>query len=511
MQESTKDNKMNTFGPESVSPEYEYMYEKWQLPLTLMGGVRQMQAAGKVYLPIEPRESEEAYQVRLKRSSLFNVFKKTIMSASGQALMSPVTVSNVPKELEYLETNATGDGRSLTEIANDLIEHHLLYGKAHGLVDFPAAAKEGELSYAEFKLAGFRPYVNVVNPQSLINWDYNVYKGYPELDRINIQEKEIIRHPDSPWVTMQRRQVRVWWKDRVEVYIYNDDDQEYVLDEQVYDNTLGYVPLVTGYANKAGFLIAEPPLEDLAYLNLTHWQSSSDQRNILHVARVPFILATGFADGELNGMELGVNRVVTTSSAEADMKYVEHTAKSVDSGFKDLEQLEHQMKISGADLIMGQSVSRQTAAARQIDLAESMSLMQLTLRSTAHMLKKFYEIAGDWLGIDASGVEITIGDDLSLPNSPNPVPEMVMLVGLMQDLGFSRDDIIAEIKRRGIIGHTRKYDMNTVMRMLNGEEAGNEPVVEEDQTEESTNNSDNEQDENDDSQNENETDDETGA
>jgi len=32
---------------------------------------------------------------------------------------------------------------------------------------------------------------------------------------------------------------------------------------------------------------AKPPLLDLAWLNVEHWQSASDQSNILHVARVP--------------------------------------------------------------------------------------------------------------------------------------------------------------------------------------------------------------------------------
>jgi hypothetical protein len=31
------------------------------------------------------------------------------------------------------------------------------------------------------------------------------------------------------------------------------------------------------------------PLRDLAYLNVKHWQSQSDQDTILHVARVPIL------------------------------------------------------------------------------------------------------------------------------------------------------------------------------------------------------------------------------
>src|SRR3546814_6971269 len=45
----------------------------------------------------------------------------------------------------------------------------------------------------------------------------------------------------------------------------------------------GTLPLVTVYAERTGYLTARPPLLDLAWLNLAHWQSSSDQRHILHV------------------------------------------------------------------------------------------------------------------------------------------------------------------------------------------------------------------------------------
>src|SRR3546814_11327266 len=59
----------------------------------------------------------------------------------------------------------------------------------------------------------------------------------------------------------------------------------------------GTLPLVTVYAERTGYLTARPPLLDLAWLNLAHWQSSSDQRHILHVARVPILFEIGRASG----------------------------------------------------------------------------------------------------------------------------------------------------------------------------------------------------------------------
>ena len=42
------------------------------LPRTLMGGTDAMRVKGTVYLPQEMAESTTAYQIRLKRSFLFN-------------------------------------------------------------------------------------------------------------------------------------------------------------------------------------------------------------------------------------------------------------------------------------------------------------------------------------------------------------------------------------------------------------------------------------------------------
>ena len=41
-----------------------------------------------------------------------------------------------------------------------------------------------------------------------------------------------------------------------------------------------------------------PPLLNLGLLNIKHWQSQSEQDNILHVARVPLLVAYGLDRNE---------------------------------------------------------------------------------------------------------------------------------------------------------------------------------------------------------------------
>ena len=48
-----------------------------------------------------------------------------------------------------------------------------------------------------------------------------------------------------------------------------------------------FIPIVPYYTNRTGFMVGEPPLQDLAEKNLEHWRVSSDHAHILHFVGVP--------------------------------------------------------------------------------------------------------------------------------------------------------------------------------------------------------------------------------
>ncbi len=55
---------------------------------------------------------------------------------------------------------------------------------------------------------------------------------------------------------------------------------------------------VTLYTKRTGFMCGSPPLLNMALLNIKHWQSQSEQDNILHVARVPLLTVFGLEEGK---------------------------------------------------------------------------------------------------------------------------------------------------------------------------------------------------------------------
>ena len=438
--------------PAAEGLEYTVMVENWRLPEALVGGTRAMRKAGEKYLPKNPKESDRAYNARLNRTFLLNTYKRTVDSLAAQPFIKPIQVDNVPPELRYLEEDADSTGRSLTEIAHETLWNQIHFGLGHILVDHPQV--EGEITLAEQRQLKIRPYFNPISPKYLIFHDGQRIGGVDRLEEIRFLEFSVERVNDNFTEDYVQR-VRSITPDNFTTFITSHPALESPFEqESTAENPIGFVPLVTAYGNKTGFLTGSPALEDLAWLNLRHWQTSSEQNNILHVARVPILFGRGFEEDEMEGMEIGANSAVFTNNTEAEMSYVEHSGAAIDSGANDLEKLEQQMRVMGSDLLFNKSVDRQTATARQIDKSESLSTIQLMLRNLENTIEQAYKTAGDWIGVDASMVRVTVGTDMALPgNESNSVTDLLEL----NERGKISDSVtMAELRRRGVLAQNTK-------------------------------------------------------
>lgn len=460
---------------DTPSMAYLDMQKHWELPEALRGGVEAMR--NKTWLPQEPRESNEAYEVRKTRSFLYNLYWRVINSITALAFIKPVNISNVPKELEYLQWNFDGNNRSLTEFAYDMTIDAIHYGLSHAVMEFPKLPHEMNLK--EFRESGYKPYGVLVNPTQVIGVKFLNVDGVTVPSKIRIRTESIEERSDDEWGEKLVKRIKIYSQSGVEIHRYDSEfDTEFTL-EDVVNTKLGIIPLVTCYSNKVGEMKGYPALADLASLNLCHFQSSSDQRNILHIARVPIILAAGFDEDELDGIEIGANRMIRSSNAEAKIEHVEHSGSAMKAGSDDLDKLEMQMATLGAEMLLSKSVSRQTATARRIDQNESMSTLQLTLRSVERAIEVMYEIAGRYIGVDASNVSVSIGDDLSSANEPNPT---TALIALWQTGLLTEEQVVDEAKRQGILSTYFTLDSSRKMLQVKSKETNlsntetNQPV-----------------------------------
>jgi hypothetical protein len=127
---------------------------------------------------------------------------------------------------------------------------------------------------------------------------------------------------------------------------------------------------VTFYTGRTGPMTAKPPLLELAHLNVKHWQSQSDQDNLLHVARVPLLFV--FTDNEEFQLTIS-SASATRMPKDGNAKYVEHTGAAITAGRDSLNDLVDDMRMAGAKLLQKDKQAVKTAAQANEEAAQELS------------------------------------------------------------------------------------------------------------------------------------------
>lgn len=432
--------KVNT--PSAV---YHALAEQWALPLALMNGTRAMREAGVIYLPQEPAESDNAYCIRKARSTLFNGFRKTVRDMAGKVFAKPIALGeDVPPQLVTYAENIDLAGRALNVFALDVFTDALQVGIAHILVDMPPSLPEGATRADEYA-TGNRPYLCHVRAEDLIGWKSETIGGVETLTQIRIRECVEIEDPANRFEKTKIDQVRVLEPGFYEIWRKVKDSWAMVVSGKT---SVDAITLATVYTNRAGFMQGLPPLQDLADLNVAHWQSASDQRNILHVARVPILFGSGIPEDAPN-IQIGASTMSRTADPAAKLSYVEHSGAAIGAGRDDLKDLEGHMQALGLELILPKSGDA-TATGEAIDQAA----MNAPLAIMAAALQDALELAFgymaeyDGLGKDAGG-SITVNTDFGV--SMRDTADLTTLLAARNAGMITGATFLKEMKRRGVL------------------------------------------------------------
>lgn len=424
---------------------YDDMARKWPLLRDLMGGTMAMRAAGVTWLPKETDEKDANYQVRLNRSILFAGYSDTVEKLTGKPFEKPVTLQGeLPAKLAEIAADVDGTGYGLTPFARDCFRSALKYGLTHVLVDYPRVPTTVDLG-TERQLQ-IRPRPVLVEPTQLIGWTTSESdSGPPALTAIRIREQ--ITVPDGKYGDKTANRIRVYTTTTWE--LWEEKGKEWVKIQEG-THTFGSVPLATCYFQRTGFMTADPPLEDLAWLNLAHWQSMSDQRNILRFARFAILFAKGFEKSTIEaGFTIGPAQVIGTTNDNASLQYIEHTGKAIEAGENDLRQLEQRMEV-----LSMQPFIRQSGDVKATSMAISESKSQSEIHGWIHelegMLRRVFGLAAQWVGEKVpENFKVDVFSEFNLTMGAST--DTGELLKAREARQISHATYLSEVKRRGLL------------------------------------------------------------
>lgn len=408
--------------------------ESWPMLASLMGGTGAMRKAAKLFLPAWPAEDEDAYKERLRTSVLHPVFSKTVRVMAAKPFVQDAVIEpSLPAELTELEEDCDRQGSGLNEFFADRFIECLAYGLTGVLVDYSG---EGGRTVADDKKAGARPYFCAYPCQSILGWRVGADGKLSQLRLIeNIVEDE------GDFGEKAVQQVRVLTVGNWATYRKNDKD-EWVIHKEGTTN-LDCIPFVFFYGIKQGLGLGETPLLDLAYQNVEHWQSSSDQQCILHIARVPILFARGFGE---TAIKIGAGLAVKSDDQNADLKWVEHTGAAIAAGADSIQALEDRMLQAGAELLIKRAGS--TTATQVISENEAN-------RSTLENLVDEFEssaetclmLAAKWRGATYTP-EVEFFKDFAVGASDS---DMTMILTAHKDGVLTPERVKSEMIRRNTL------------------------------------------------------------
>jgi hypothetical protein len=199
----------------------------------------------------------------------------------------------------------------------------------------------------------------------------------------------------------------------------------------------------------------QPPLRDLADLNLVHFQSLSEHRALMRVARTSMLTATGLTAEERDRtFTISNDYMLKSTNKDAKFYFTEHTGAAAGASEADLRALEQRMEVMGLQPLVART-SNDTAAGKRINENRSDSLVHRWVRvaekAAKHVVQDLAEFARQPVR-----VVVDIFDDFQAIRSNAEDNELLVTMG--EKLLITPRTFLEEMQRRDVLADTLDID-----------------------------------------------------
>lgn len=435
--------------PATTSMSYDVMRPRWDMIEALVGGTETMRAAAETYLPQHSAETSEDYNERLSSAVLTNRLEQTLDTLSSKPFQEPVKFSDIPSQLEALMVDLDLSGNDVNVFARKWFKEALAKAFAHVLVDYPKTEPKADGSprtMADDQAEGVRPYCVFIKPENVLFASASMVQGREALTHVRILESKTVMVGFA-----QEIQARIRVLEPGSVTIYRPEKKgngkvEWSVEDQ-WATGLTFIPLVTAYADRTDLMEGKPPLADLAYLNIQHWQKASDRDTAIKVASFPVLACSGASKEDGDPIVIGPKKILYNSDPNGRFYYVESNGTQLKAGLDDISKLEQAMDSYGAEFLRNKP-GNQTATGRAIDSAESNSNLATFCVEFEDAFATVLSYMAQWMKVGDSGGRIELVKKFTtLPSDKS----LDALLKLREKKDISRKAVIKEAVRRGVL------------------------------------------------------------
>lgn len=319
-------------------------------------------------------QREEAYWAR---GRFFNATARTFESFGGMVWGNEPELEIDPS-IEYLIDNADGSGAGLREVAQEITDNLICYGRYGVLVDMPS--NESGLTQEQMRQPDNAPRMIQYTADQIVYYrlDGNKLAEVRLLEVVSVQKNQF----DWENKTQVRRLVML---DGVYVNQLYDDKDQLISEVTPIANgsTLDYIPFQFFGADANTPAYSKVPLYDLANTNLGHFVLDCDNRDNLHyhgqgMTNIYTDMEGGeFSEANPNGISVqGSGRNLFKQGDKVEILQIDATGAIP----AEMERDQLRMVMAGAQLVTDNSAN-QTLGAKEIETNASVSALKRIVRN----------------------------------------------------------------------------------------------------------------------------------
>lgn len=408
--------------------EWSAMSPKWEMLADVFEGSEAIRQNAHCYLPPHEAEPPSAYRERVEHALVYDFMRQTVSELTGRAFAKPPQFSELAAGSKWTTFLANVDKRNsdATNFARTWFAKAMLFG----------------LSWVYVDISGQQPVWSILDPRDVFFVVTDDTGGITEArfrrELVTISGFEEIISSEIVRITL----------DRVETW--RMVGKKWELHSKA-KNTSGLVPLVPFAPEPQGIIYSQPPLIDLAELTLTHARRLSELEVILRVAGFPMIFVQSDDGGEGGSLQVGPHSLISLTPGNT-AGYIEHSGAAIGVLMQAIKELEERAATFGVRLTKRKRPSVETATAASIAGQEASAPLQNHVLSFGEAFRALIAMTVKLWPTGGEPPTVAFSTDF-LPTEGSTQD----LISLRQLGDLSRQDMLLEMKRRGVL--SPKFDV----------------------------------------------------
>lgn len=437
------------------------------------GTLRGSTAAESPYLPKFQNETDRDYEHRRRHAPLANLYSDISSNLANKPFAKELKLEEGSSgQLDDLAANIDRQGNNLHVFAGNLFKAGIDNGIDWILIEYTNVAPGATL--ADERQMGAGPYwcrvpaermlavySDFVNGEEIIHHariyePITVAVGYGEVckERVRYLYREPTLDATGRAIAYGPAQWELWEQQET------GKDAGGAKTWAMIDGgpiTIGIIPLVPFIpAGRCGASWrVEPPLRDLAYMQVEEFQQESNLKTIKELTAFPMVAGNGVQGTNADGSEMVVPvgpRAVLFAPPGGDgdhgeWTFIEPSAASLTFLQADLEKHRSEMRALGLQPMASANLTVVTTANVSMKASSHVQAWALRLKD---VLERAWRITGLWLGQPDLEVDVKVHTDFAVELEQGK--ELDALLKAQTQGIFSKETVREEFKRRGIIG-----------------------------------------------------------